>query len=189
MAVHALIEAGKGFARAGAVATIAGRIQHKANRHDELNRLVAERAMAADPRYLNPDPVYLSSLRRDDGTAYDVNELLLTFPNLGELYDETNPACAMVDPDSFLVPGATTGFLAASVKTVGKGEQARTVTEYRVDEALIRQLSSHEEGIAKAAGQDKKGHGGPVKQYVNIDMGRLVGATPAAEPKLVEEAK
>lgn len=190
MAVAALLEQAKGFASAGAVTTVAGRIVEKASRHQELSRIVQERAMAADPRYLNPDRVFLSSLRRDDGSGYDVDELLRLFPSIGEMYDETNPVCAMVDPDSFMVPGASSGLLAQSVKTVGKGDASRTVVEWRVDEALVRQISSHEESVAKATGQDKKGAGGRQKAYININMGRLMGGpADATDAQIIEEAK
>lgn len=190
MAVAALIDEAKSFAAAGAVATVYGRVQSAANRHGELSRLVEERAMACDPRYLNPDRDYLSSLRRDDGTGYDVDELLATFPDIGALYDPTNPACAMVDPDSFLVPGSSTGLMCPSVKTVGKGDLSRTVVEWKVDEAVVRQLSKHEADVAKATGQDKKGAGAPQKAYINIDMGRLVGGPAKAitDGRTVEEA-
>ncbi len=57
------------------------------------------------------------------------------------------------DPSVQAVPGGSSGLLTRTLKTVGRGEQARTVEEFAVDTGLLGELRAHEVQVAKELGQ------------------------------------
>jgi hypothetical protein len=57
------------------------------------------------------------------------------------------------DPSMEGVPGGRTGLLVRTLKTVGSGEAARQVEEYRLDAALLKELRELERQAAEEAGQ------------------------------------
>ena len=172
--VNAILQGAADYAIAGASATIQGRINSAAARHEATSQIIEQRAAAADPRFLNPDPEFIRAL------GYDPDELISYFPNLGELYDQTNPVCHMCDPGAFLVPGASTGLLARSLKIIGSGKHTQQVEEWKIDPAVLNELRNAEKALATATGQGGKG-AGKMKMYVNVDMGRLFGGAPGSE--------
>jgi hypothetical protein len=55
--------------------------------------------------------------------------------------------------DSMTGPGADTGLLVRSYKTLGSGDSAVTVEEYQVDTGLLKELREHEKQAAQELGQ------------------------------------
>jgi Helix-turn-helix of insertion element transposase len=60
---------------------------------------------------------------------------------------------ARAKDDSMTAPGADTGLLTRSWKTVGSGDTAMTVEEYQVDTRLLKELREHEKQAAQELGQ------------------------------------
>lgn len=145
--VREILQDAAAGARAAAIATRAGRIGEAQRRHDLLMQVVEQRGAASDPRYCNPDPQFITS------QGYDPDYVLSVFPDLGSLYDPTNPACQMVEMSTFLVPGASTGLLTRQQKSIGSGPNALLVDEWTLDTGLLSQLSAHEKQVAQDAGQ------------------------------------
>jgi hypothetical protein len=56
-------------------------------------------------------------------------------------------------PDMRDVPGGRTGLLVRSLKTIGSGDAAREVAEYRLDAAILKELRELERQAAEEAGQ------------------------------------
>jgi hypothetical protein len=50
-------------------------------------------------------------------------------------------------------PGADTGLLVRTLKTVGSGFDAKVVAEYEVDTGLLKELREHEKQAAQELGQ------------------------------------
>lgn len=57
------------------------------------------------------------------------------------------------DPSMQSVPGGQTGLLVRTVKSIGGGDNAREVTEYAVDTALLKELREVEKLAAQELGQ------------------------------------
>jgi hypothetical protein len=57
------------------------------------------------------------------------------------------------DPAMQSVPGGKTGLLVRRLKSIGAGENAREVSEYEVDTALLKELRELEKQAAQEAGQ------------------------------------
>ena len=77
------------------------------------------------------------------------------------------------DPDAH---GGETGLIVKTVKQIGGGQNAQTVTEYQVDTALQKQIESLMERAAKELGQEveRTESGGVVTvQLVNVDLDQL----------------
>jgi hypothetical protein len=156
--------------RAHAIATRAGRISSLQRRHDALAEVAERRGAAADPRYMNPDPDHI----RAAYPGFDPDVLRRDFPCLGELYDPTDPACAMSDPAAFYAPGASSGLLVKTEKNVGTGLTSRPVTEWSVDSSLLAAQLELEKRAAVETGQAADGVANVTqKLYVNINMDAL----------------
>lgn len=167
--VRKVLEEATLVSRAHAIATRAGRISQLQRTHDLLAQVQETRAAAADPRYCPNDPQTLHALGISNPEA-----LIRDFPDLGELYDPTNPACLMVDPPSFYAPGAATGLLTRTQKQVGVGANARIVDEWSLDNSLITAQLSIAKRAAEETGQSNEdAQGFTQKMYINIDMSRL----------------
>jgi hypothetical protein len=81
------------------------------------------------------------------------------------------------------VPGDDTGLLCSSDKVIGQGENAREVTEYRVDVALLKELREMEEAAAREFGQrvdrqDITSGGNPVTPVFLAGMSKVYGDDP-----------
>lgn len=57
------------------------------------------------------------------------------------------------DPDMQDVPGGKTGLLVKQYKSVGRGDDSRTVEEYAVDTGLLREMREAEAQVSKELGQ------------------------------------
>lgn len=51
------------------------------------------------------------------------------------------------------VPGGDTGLLVRKLKSIGSGENTKTVEEYAVDTGLLSELREHEKQAAQELGQ------------------------------------
>lgn len=56
------------------------------------------------------------------------------------------------DPE-WVAPGAGTGLLVHTLRSIGAGDNANVVTEWEVDTGLLKELRGHEEQAAKELGQ------------------------------------
>lgn len=68
------------------------------------------------------------------------------------------------DPDHAKAPGGDTGLLVRTLKQIGRGEEAETVEEFRVDTGLLRELRETEKQAAQELGQwaEKVEHTGEI---------------------------
>jgi len=164
--IRSILSSAATEANAAAIATRAGRLARVSSSWEDTKEIIRQRAVSASPRCLNPDPEYIASL----GFSHEV--LRSQYPDLGVDYDPSDPACQNVDPSSFDVPGASTGMLVKTLKSIGSGQNARTVVEWTVDESLMRILASLEKQAALETGQDKE-KGGVQKLWVGIDIDEL----------------
>lgn len=57
------------------------------------------------------------------------------------------------------VPGGSTGLLTRTYKSVGSGDDAQVVEEYRVETGLLREMRAHEQAAAEELGQREIGGG------------------------------
>lgn len=178
LALRTLLASATADAQALAAATRAGRVGALSSRWEALRAVIEQRAMAADPRYLNPDRAFLSAAP-PAGLGLDPDALFAQFPNLGEMYEPDNPACHMCDPESFLVPGASTGMMVRTEKIIGAGLASRNIVEWAVDTNLVAELRAIEKALAVETGQDKASDAA-TKVWVNIDLQRLGVAQPGA---------
>jgi transcriptional regulator with XRE-family HTH domain len=62
------------------------------------------------------------------------------------------PAAAAAGPE-WVAPGAGTGLLVHTMRSIGAGDNASVVTEWEVDTSLLREMRGHEEQAAKELGQ------------------------------------
>jgi hypothetical protein len=91
-------------------------------------------------------------------------------------------AARAADPDHAKAPGGDTGLLVRKLKQIGSGESARTVEEYEVDAALLREAREHEKQAAQELGQwNEETPGGKVVQVVMLMPGAQVSIGPSDE--------
>lgn len=74
------------------------------------------------------------------------------------------------DPDSLGVPGASTGLLVKTLRSVGSGPMAQVVDEWQLDRPVLRELAELEQQAAREAGQwrDVKVVESTTKAYIGI---------------------
>lgn len=166
--VRNILSSAKDAAYTRAIATRAGRLSLLQARHDLLSTIQEQRGVACDPRYMNPSDEAVTA------QGFDPEDARRLFPDLGSLYDPTNPACNMVDLSHALAPGASTGLIAHHQRAIGTGLSQRIITEYEIDTSLIASMTATEKQAAQEAGQWTEKHESTVqKLYINVDMEQL----------------
>jgi len=95
---------------------------------------------------------------------------------------------ATAEPD---VPGDKTGLLVTEQKSIGGGEDAEKVKEYRVDAALLRELRELEKQASQEMGQwtEKQEHSGPGGKPVPVTIIEVIRPAQAALPPPAPETK
>lgn len=78
------------------------------------------------------------------------------------------------DPDHAKAPGGDTGLLVRTLKQLGRGEDAETVEEFRLDTGLLKELRDTERQAAQELGQWAEKH--EVTGEVTLIMQRLNAA-------------
>lgn len=84
----------------------------------------------------------------------------------------TDPESPFYIPSSSSIPGADTGLLTRSLKTIGSGMNQEIVEEWKLDKDLLTLLSDIEDEVAKETGQSFERHIHEVsgKAYIGIDI-------------------
>lgn len=85
---------------------------------------------------------------------------------------EERAAAAMADPEARDIPGASSGLLMKQQKVSGSGRNAVLLEEWVFDSALMREMRSIEEHVARELGQwqPEAGNNVAIKLYAGIDI-------------------
>lgn len=157
-------------ARTRSIATRAGRLSQLQLRSDLLDLIREQRASIYDARYHSPDPTDIAQSHPE----LSVDDVLTVFPDIGSLYDSTNPMCRAVDLQRALIPGASSGLLVHTQKTIGSGLAARVIEEWSLDTPLLNAQLALERQAAQEAGQWADNHVHTVqKLYIGVDMDEI----------------